>query len=72
MEQIPEVKIKKDNIPVCRRCNRKLKDTESVERGFGKICYRKYMAENTMKPLFEVKKNESKAKESTGKTKSNT
>lgn len=29
---------------LCRRCNRKLKDPISVERGFGEICYHKYMA----------------------------
>ncbi len=65
----PDVKIKKDKIPVCRRCNRKLKDVESIERGFGIICYRKYMAENMAKPLFEVRENEQKTKKSIGETK---
>ena len=30
------------DVPRCDRCNRKLKDPESVERGMGKICYRKH------------------------------
>jgi hypothetical protein len=43
---------------LCRRCNRKLKDPVSVERGFGEICYHKYMAGLKIgKGLFEVKKN---------------
>lgn len=29
----------------CIRCGRKLKDPASVERGFGKICYVKYLKE---------------------------
>lgn len=69
--EAPNVKIRKEKVPVCRRCNRKLKDTESIERGFGIIYYRKYMAENMAKPLFEVKEHEQKTKKSIGETKSN-
>ena len=32
------------DVPRCDRCNRKLKDPESVASGFGKICYRKHQA----------------------------
>lgn len=42
----------------CRRCGRKLKTPASVEIGFGAICYKKFMAESLLKPLFEVRKNE--------------
>ena len=42
---------------ICRRCHRKLKDEESKQLGFGKICYKKYLKR---KPnyLFEVNTNE--------------
>ncbi|ORX22734.1 hypothetical protein BVF91_09655 [Thermoanaerobacterium sp. PSU-2] len=29
----------------CVRCGRKLKDIKSIERGFGKTCYKKYLKE---------------------------
>lgn len=46
---------------LCRRCNRKLKDPLSVERGFGEICYQKHMAGLKIgKGLFEVRKNVAK------------
>ena len=31
-------------VPRCNRCNRKLKDRESIARGMGKLCYRKHQA----------------------------
>lgn len=40
---------------ICKRCGRKLKNPESIEVGFGKICYQKFMAESLLKPLFVVK-----------------
>lgn len=40
---------------ICKRCGRKLKSPESIEIGFGKICYQKFMAESLLKPLFAVK-----------------
>lgn len=43
---------------ICKRCGRKLKNPESIEIGFGKICYQKYMAESLLKPLFDVKQGE--------------
>ncbi len=51
----PEIK-RKSNI--CRRCGRKLKNPESIELGFGNICYKKFRAESNYKPLFEVRKSE--------------
>lgn len=40
----------------CRRCGRKLKNEESIELGFGTICYQKYLAETKLKPLFTIRK----------------
>lgn len=37
---------------VCIRCGRKLKNPESRELGFGKVCYEKWQAETLTKPLF--------------------
>lgn len=38
----------------CLRCNRKLKDPESVERGYGKICFEKANAAIMgVKPLID-------------------
>lgn len=51
----PEI-VRKSNI--CRRCGRKLKNPESIELGFGHTCYKKFMAESLLKPLFEVKQRE--------------
>ena len=31
-----------DEVIICRRCHRKLKDAESKKLGFGKTCYKKY------------------------------
>ena len=47
MEEIMEKNI------ICRRCHRKLKDEKSIELGFGKTCYQKYL--NRKKSfLFEM------------------
>lgn len=43
---------------ICKRCGRKLKTPASVEIGFGAVCYKRFMAESLLKPLFEVRKNE--------------
>jgi protein-arginine kinase activator protein McsA len=40
----------------CKRCGRKLKSEASKELGFGCVCYRKYMTENKLKPLFIMQK----------------
>lgn len=42
---------------ICKRCHRKLKDIESRKRGFGSICYEKYL-KNKQTYLFEVNDNE--------------
>lgn len=37
-------------VKLCKRCGRKLKSTESKERGYGKTCWEK--AQRNLKPLF--------------------
>lgn len=32
-----------EEVKRCKRCNRKLKDEESKQRGFGETCYKKYL-----------------------------
>lgn len=38
----------------CLRCGRKLKNPEARKRGFGDICYKKYLS-SPNHPLFEIK-----------------
>lgn len=38
----------------CIRCGRKLKNEESKELGFGKVCWEKWNAEINAKPLFDT------------------
>lgn len=42
----------------CRRCGRKLKNPESIEIGFGVICYQKYQNRKKLIPLFTMPKKE--------------
>lgn len=42
---------------ICKRCHRRLKDLQSRKRGFGNICYLKYL-ETQKTYLFEVNDNE--------------
>ena len=42
-----------EEIKRCRRCHRELKDEQSKELGFGKICYTKYM-NRTKTYLFDM------------------
>ena len=49
----PEI-VRKNNI--CRRCGKKLKNPKSIELGFGPTCYKKFMAESLLKPLFAIRK----------------
>ncbi len=44
-----------DNIKsnICLRCGRKLKNPESILRGYGDICYEKHIRELKRKSLFE-------------------
>lgn len=58
----------------CKRCGRKLKNPESMELGFGVICYQKYQNRKKLIPLFTLPKqeeemNERLEKELTAKTK---
>lgn len=56
--QIQNFSIQERRSDICKRCGRKLKTPASVEIGFGAVCYKKFMAESLLKPLFEVRKNE--------------
>lgn len=40
----------------CIRCGRKLKNEESKELGFGKICWEKWQSETMSNKLFVVRK----------------
>ena len=40
----------------CKRCGRKLKNPESIELGFGVICYQKYQNRKKLIPLFKIPK----------------
>lgn len=39
---------------ICRRCGRKLKSEESKQRGFGDVCFQKWLAEGGHKKLFSI------------------
>lgn len=44
-----------EEVKRCKRCNRKLKDEESKQRGFGKLCYKKHLALiKNKKRLFNI------------------
>ena len=47
---------------ICRRCHRKLTDAESKKLGFGKICYKKYLARKR-NYLFDIDMNTMKVRE---------
>lgn len=53
-DTVPGVKI--TVIPTCRRCHRKLKTPEAVERGMGKVCWEKSQTSPVKKPLFKENK----------------
>lgn len=40
----------------CKRCHRKLKDLQSIELGYGKVCYEKAKIKH-INYLFELKEN---------------
>lgn len=44
------------NTHICRRCGRKLKSPEAIALGFGATCYKKFLEQPKLKPLFTVKK----------------
>lgn len=47
----------------CRRCGRRLKNPESMEIGFGVICYQKYQNRKKLIPLFTLPKQEEQMNE---------
>lgn len=49
--------IKEGNLK-CKRCGRKLKNPESIELGFGTVCYQKYQNRKKLIPLFKMRKQE--------------
>lgn len=48
----------KENSLKCKRCGRKLKNPESMELGFGVVCYQKYLNRKKLIPLFKMRKQE--------------
>ena len=42
----------------CKRCGRKLKTEEAINRGMGIVCWRKWQNENNHKKLWEDKNDE--------------
>lgn len=38
-------------VPICKRCHRKLKTPEAIERGMGKVCSLRCVSD-VRKPLF--------------------
>ncbi len=40
---------------VCKRCGRKLKNSQAIELGMGAVCWRKYTEENNHKKLWKEK-----------------
>jgi hypothetical protein len=53
-DTVPGVKMEK--IPICKRCHRKLKTPEAIERGMGKVCWEKSQTSPVKKPLFREDK----------------
>lgn len=45
-----------NDVSICRRCHRKLKDENSKKLGFGKVCYQKYLKRKRYY-LFEMEDN---------------
>ncbi len=43
-------------IPICKRCHRRLKTPEAIERGMGKVCWEKSQTSPVKKPLFREDK----------------
>ena len=50
---VPGVTIKV--IPICKRCHRRLKTPDAIERGMGKTCWEKSQTSQIKKPLFKEK-----------------
>ena len=43
-----------EQINICKRCHRRLKDNQSTTLGFGPICYKKYLEKQKVY-LFDIK-----------------
>lgn len=41
----------KQEVILCGRCNRKLVDQKSIDRGYGPVCYRKVQEEDARREL---------------------
>ena len=44
-------------VPICKRCHRKLKTPEAIERGMGAVCWKKYQKSVENRRLFSLKEN---------------
>ncbi|GIO25369.1 DUF6011 domain-containing protein [Oceanobacillus sp. J11TS1] len=40
-------------ITLCGRCNRKLKDQKSIDRQFGPVCYKKHLQEQAEEEILK-------------------
>ena len=47
-------------IHICKRCGRRLKTDDAIERGMGKICWIKVQTSQDKKPLFSNKAGDKK------------
>lgn len=57
-EQYHTTTQRENECPHCRRCGKRLISQDSKDLGFGPQCYKKHLAEQQGRPLFEVKHNE--------------
>ena len=44
-------------MPICKRCGRKLKTPEAIERGMGRVCWEKSRTSEMKSPLFRQGEN---------------
>lgn len=40
-------------LPMCKRCGRKLTTEKSIERGYGIVCYKKYLKEEAEREFLK-------------------
>jgi len=45
-----------EDINICKRCGRKLKNEKSRQLGYGLSCYKKFIMETYRRRLFNVRK----------------
>ena len=53
MAECNDTQTDNQKVPICRRCRRRLKTPEAIERGMGKVCYQKSQTSEVKKPLFQ-------------------